>query len=138
MMFLRALLVLLLLTDTASAHAVGARFGDYYAGLLHPLTAFEHLLPILGICLLAGFQTPRVARWIPNMFGGIPTLAAMNNAQEMARPSPAGGRKGGRTSAKTTMGRANPASRAVPTNGVSLWLVAGSPQPRTAARRVSV
>ena len=64
MMFLRALLVLLLLTDTASAHSVGARFGDYYAGLLHPLTAFEHLLPILGICLLAGFQTPRVARWI--------------------------------------------------------------------------
>jgi urease accessory protein len=46
------------------AHAVGARFGDFYAGLLHPVTAFEHLLPLLALCLLAGFQPPRAARWI--------------------------------------------------------------------------
>jgi hydrogenase/urease accessory protein HupE len=43
---------------------VGARFGDFYAGALHPLTAFEHLLPIIALCLLAGFQPPRDARWI--------------------------------------------------------------------------
>lgn len=61
---LRSLLVFPLLAGTASAHAVGARFGDYYSGLLHLLTALEHLLPILGICLLAGCQPPRVARWI--------------------------------------------------------------------------
>ena len=71
----------------AQAHLASTRFGDFYAGLLHPVTALEHLLPVLGLGLLAGLQEPRVARWIllavpAGLLGGVvlaqlvPTLAA--------------------------------------------------------------
>lgn len=45
------------------AHAVDARFGDFYGGMLHPVTAVEQLLPLIGLSLLAGQQTARQARW---------------------------------------------------------------------------
>ncbi|MEA4855483.1 nickel/cobalt transporter [Solidesulfovibrio sp.] len=38
----------------ARAHLVSAAVGDFYAGLLHPLTSAEHLLPMLALALLAG------------------------------------------------------------------------------------
>ena len=44
------------------AHLVNARFGDFYAGLFHVITAIEHLLPIIALGLLAGQQNPRGAR----------------------------------------------------------------------------
>jgi urease accessory protein len=52
----------------AYAHSLGSRFGDFYGGVLHPLTALEHLLPILALGLLAGQQGPRAARWLLLIF----------------------------------------------------------------------
>ena len=50
------------ITAPASAHLVGQRFGDYYGGLLHPITALEHAVAFLGLALLAGQQEPQTAR----------------------------------------------------------------------------
>jgi urease accessory protein len=52
----------------AAAHALGNRFGDFYGGALHPLTALEHALPILALGLLAGQQGERAARWLVLVF----------------------------------------------------------------------
>ncbi len=38
----------------AQAHMVSPDVGDFYAGLLHPLTSAEHLLPMLALAFLAG------------------------------------------------------------------------------------
>lgn len=51
-----AALGLALGADAAHAHAASAQAGAFYAGLLHPLTAPEHLLPMLALGLLAGQQ----------------------------------------------------------------------------------
>ncbi len=40
-------------------------------------------------------EVPRLVQELHNMFGGIPSLAAMNLARERLRPTPHGGRKGG-------------------------------------------
>ncbi|MEI2783701.1 MAG: HupE/UreJ family protein [Candidatus Competibacter sp.] len=40
--------------DPACAHVASAQAGAFYAGLLHPLTAPEHVLPMLALGLLAG------------------------------------------------------------------------------------
>src|SRR5262245_33413571 len=42
-----------LLPSPASAHLVNTDVGEFYAGMLHPLTSAEHLLPILALALLA-------------------------------------------------------------------------------------
>jgi urease accessory protein len=52
----------------AHAHSVNKQFGDFYGGMLHPLTALEHLLPILGLSLLAGQQGTLPARWVLLLF----------------------------------------------------------------------
>ena len=39
--------------EPALAHLVSADVGDFYAGLLHPLTSWEHLLPLAGLAFLA-------------------------------------------------------------------------------------
>jgi urease accessory protein len=52
----------------ASAHTIDNRFGDFYGGALHPLTALEHALPILALGLLAGQQGERAARWLVPVF----------------------------------------------------------------------
>ena len=59
-----AMLPVLALVPPASAHTIDNRFGDFYGGLLHPLTALEHALPILALGLLAGQQGERAARWL--------------------------------------------------------------------------
>ncbi len=41
-------------------------------------------------------ERPRLLQEIENMFEGFATLAAMNNARELVRPTPGGGRHGGR------------------------------------------
>jgi urease accessory protein len=48
----------------AGAHLVDARFGDFYAGLIHPVTALEHVFVFVAMGLLAGQQGPRGARWV--------------------------------------------------------------------------
>ena len=50
------MLAVVALPDAASAHSLDNRFGDFYGGVLHPLTALEHVLPILALGLLAGQQ----------------------------------------------------------------------------------
>jgi len=55
---------ILLVPEAAQAHLIGARFGDFYSGLLHPLTALEHAVFLLALGLLAGLQEPKVGRWI--------------------------------------------------------------------------
>jgi urease accessory protein len=47
---------------TPLLHLVNARFGDFYAGLFHVVTAIEHLLPILALGLFAGQQDTKGAR----------------------------------------------------------------------------
>jgi nickel/cobalt transporter (NicO) family protein len=42
-----------LLPARASAHLVNTDVGEFYAGMMHPLTSAEHLLPILVLALLA-------------------------------------------------------------------------------------
>jgi len=40
--------------DAAYAHAASPQAGAFYAGLIHPLTAPEHVLPMVALGLLAG------------------------------------------------------------------------------------
>jgi urease accessory protein len=49
-------LLLAVSAHPAAAHTLDNRFGDFYGGVLHPLTALEHALPILALGLLAGQQ----------------------------------------------------------------------------------
>ena len=42
-----------LLPSPASAHLVNTDVGEFYAGMMHPLTSAEHLLLILALALLA-------------------------------------------------------------------------------------
>ncbi len=45
---------LALAAEAACAHVASAQAGAFHAGLLHPLTAPEHVLPMLALGLLAG------------------------------------------------------------------------------------
>ena len=54
--------------DPALAHSLSNRFGDFYGGMLHPVTALEHVLPLLALGLLAGQQGERPARWLVLVF----------------------------------------------------------------------
>lgn len=62
------LLATLTLAFPASAHTVDSRLGDFYGGMLHPLTALEHVLPFFAVGLLAGQQGERAARWLVLVF----------------------------------------------------------------------
>jgi urease accessory protein len=46
--------LLALLAGNAEAHSTVKGVGDLYAGLLHVLTALEHVLPFIALSLLAG------------------------------------------------------------------------------------
>src|SRR6185503_7485701 len=46
--------LLLSFAGTAHAHSTVKGVGDLYAGLLHVLTALEHVLPFIALSLLAG------------------------------------------------------------------------------------
>jgi hydrogenase/urease accessory protein HupE len=59
---------LLLGPSAAHAHLVNTRLGDFYGGVLHPLTAFEELLPWLALAALAAFQGAARARWLVVVF----------------------------------------------------------------------
>jgi urease accessory protein len=60
--------VLLLAPSAAQAHLVDTRLGDFYGGVLHPLTAFEEVLPWLALAALAAFQGAARARWLVVVF----------------------------------------------------------------------
>jgi urease accessory protein len=63
-----ALLAGLVWAGPAYAHSLSNRVGDFYGGILHPLTALEHVLPFLALGLLAGQQGARAARWLLLVF----------------------------------------------------------------------
>jgi urease accessory protein len=48
----------------AQAHLVNTTLGDFYDGMLHPLTGFEDVLPWFALAILAAFQGPQRARWL--------------------------------------------------------------------------
>ena len=52
----KAILVICLVSfaGSADAHSMVKGVGDFYAGLLHVLTALEHVLPFIALSLLAG------------------------------------------------------------------------------------
>lgn len=50
--------LLLALPATASAHTAIGGVGDFFGGVLHPLTTPTHLLVLLGLGLLAGQHSP--------------------------------------------------------------------------------
>lgn len=61
-------LALLAAPANAHAHLVTTRLGDFYGGMLHPLTGFEDPLPWLALAILAAFQGARRARWLLAVF----------------------------------------------------------------------
>ena len=71
---------------TASAHPM-AGVGDFYAGMLHPLTTVEHVLPLAALGLLAG-QQPRgtTLRIIP----AVPAALLAGAVLALLLPSPPG------------------------------------------------
>jgi urease accessory protein len=95
---LRAVAALWLLTavQQALAHASNQRVGDFYAGLLHPVTALEHILPFLALGMLAsqrggGAQGTVLAFTLALMAGagcalawsGVPGIALLNLASSV-------------------------------------------------------
>jgi urease accessory protein len=49
----------MLVARCAQAHTAAKEVGDFYAGLLHPVTALEHVLPFVALGLLVGQQGQR-------------------------------------------------------------------------------
>jgi urease accessory protein len=43
-------------SSTADAHTAAKEVGDFYAGVLHPVTALEHILSFVALGLLVGQQ----------------------------------------------------------------------------------
>jgi hydrogenase/urease accessory protein HupE len=82
--WLAAIVLLTGAPTAAQAHLVDTRLGDFYGGMLHPLTAFEEILPWLALAILAAFQGPKRARWLLAVFplgllaGGILSLVLPN------------------------------------------------------------
>ncbi|MFG1347114.1 HupE/UreJ family protein [Xanthobacter autotrophicus DSM 431] len=52
----------------AHAHLVETRLGDFYGGMLHPLTDLKQMLPWAALAALAAFQGPQRARWVVPVF----------------------------------------------------------------------
>jgi ABC-type nickel/cobalt efflux system permease component RcnA/hydrogenase/urease accessory protein HupE len=60
--------LLALMPDPALAHLVNTDVGVFYAGMMHPLTSAEHLLPTLAVALLASQSGKRAARAVVFLF----------------------------------------------------------------------
>jgi ABC-type nickel/cobalt efflux system permease component RcnA/hydrogenase/urease accessory protein HupE len=50
------------LPTTVHAHLVNTNVGEFYAGMMHPLTSSAHLLPMLALALIAGQRGKHAAR----------------------------------------------------------------------------
>jgi nickel/cobalt exporter len=57
-----AALLTMCLPGSASAHMVNTDVGEFYAGMMHPVTSPDHLLPMLALALLAGLHGKQAAR----------------------------------------------------------------------------
>jgi len=69
------LLAVLLLPLTAAAHPIKG-VGDFYAGMLHPLTALDFLLPWIALALFAGQQGRKGALLVLSIFPAAILLGA--------------------------------------------------------------
>lgn len=58
-------LLLLLVPGQVQAHAALAGGNNFYAGLLHPISAFEYVVPLLALGLLAGQQEEQLRVLVP-------------------------------------------------------------------------
>jgi urease accessory protein len=70
------LLAVLLLPAIAAAHPIKG-VGDFYAGMLHPLTALDLLLPWIALALFAGQQGKKGALLVLNIFPAAILLGAV-------------------------------------------------------------
>ncbi len=61
----------------AEAHIVSSRFGDFYAGAAHPLTAIEDVALFVALGVVAGMQEARRARWMVVAFPASLLLGAL-------------------------------------------------------------
>ena len=57
-----------LIPDPALAHLVNTDVGVFYAGMIHPLTSAEHLLPTLALAVLASQLGKQAARHVLFLF----------------------------------------------------------------------
>jgi len=71
----KVLLAVLLLPLTAAAHPIKG-VGDFYAGMLHPLTALDFLLPWIALALFAGQQGRKGALLVLSIFPAAILLGA--------------------------------------------------------------
>ena len=77
-----AVLLSLLAPEQVQAHTAIVGAGDFYAGFLHPITALEHVVPLLALGLLAGQQ--KGEPWTPLVCAaavavGAPLVALLPN-----------------------------------------------------------
>lgn len=79
-------LLLLRLPAPAAAHPMTG-VGDFYAGMLHPLTAVELALPLIALGLLAGQQGRDTAI---RLIAAIPLALGLGAVLGLAMPAPVG------------------------------------------------
>jgi len=77
----------ILAPGNAAAHLVNTNMGEFYAGMIHPLTSLEHLLPILALGVWASRSGTRISRWVVLAF----PLALMAAITVGGRYPPLGG-----------------------------------------------
>ncbi|MFO1372743.1 MAG: HupE/UreJ family protein [Candidatus Competibacteraceae bacterium] len=78
-------LALTLGAGTVHAHVAVTQAGAFYAGLLHPLTAPEHVLPWIALGLLAGQQGLNKGQGILLIF---PIALALGAGLALGQPTP--------------------------------------------------
>ncbi len=61
-------IVLAAIPGRVQAHLVNTDVGEFYGGMLHPLTSPEHILPMLALALLASQRNMRAGRWTTFLF----------------------------------------------------------------------
>jgi urease accessory protein len=81
-----ALLLALAWPAHALAHSFGARFGDFYGGLLHPTTALDLAPPLVALGLLAGQNGKAAAR---RMLVVLPAVFVLGTGVGGMLPAPA-------------------------------------------------
>ena len=72
---LLAVAVMVGMPAQAHAHLVNTRLGDFYGGMLHPLSGLEDVLAWFALAILAALQDPR-ARWLVIAFRSVSPSAA--------------------------------------------------------------
>ncbi len=53
---------------SADAHLINTTLGDFYGGILHPLSGPEDVVPWFALAILASIQDPRNGRWLLFVF----------------------------------------------------------------------